>query len=56
MAVRVDAGDHEIEMIYVSNSFRLGACISGMSWLLALVALAWTGLRGGHLTPGAKCG
>ncbi len=46
-AIRLDAGEHEIEWRYVPRSFRLGLSVSA----LTLGLLVWIGWRAGRLRP-----
>ena len=42
-AVSLEAGQHRVEFIYRPLSFRLGIALSGLSLLIALLGLAWSG-------------
>jgi hypothetical protein len=58
-AVAVPAGRHQVRLVYEDRAFRVGAAISGITFLVCLVLLArWLrqgrklGLRGGGGGPG----
>jgi len=47
-AVRLEAGQHQVEFVYRPLSLRLGAALSSLSLLITFLGLSWDGIRNTH--------